>query len=401
MLYIAIIAIFSSNELHGEIAFIKFANNLSQGYYSEKDDITISQGPGYPIILLPFVLLKLPLLTVKLFNSVLLFIAIQYFYYTLRFYIEKKPAIISAYLLGIYPPILRFLPYITDSVPAVFMVCGFVFHFCKMHENKRFSWSQFLNPSIYLAFLALTRPLFGYVILFALLFLVIIIFIKKSSPTKKSSLVFLTALLWCSPYLLYTYNMTGKLFYWGTNGGELLYWMTSPYQKELGNWVSRYKVYGLSKSGKYDTNDLIENHIHFYNELKLLTEVQRDSKMKKKAIQNIIHYPKKYIKNIIANVGRLLFNYPYSYARQSLDTYFYFIPNMFLIVIFILCLYPSFLGRKFINYEIKTLLMISMIYIGGSSLVAAVARYFTIIVPIILLWISFTYSRIIEIKLRD
>ena len=31
---------------------------------------------------------------------------------------------------------------------------------------------------------------------------------------------------------------------------------------------------------------------------------------------------------------------------------------MFLIVIFILCIYPGFEGRKLINYEIKALLLI-------------------------------------------
>ena len=401
LLYIIIIALFASSEYHGEMAFLKFANNISKGYYSDEVNVNLNQGPGYPIFLLPFVILKLPLFTAKLFNSVILFLATQYFYHTLRFYIEKKPAIIATYLLGMYPPILIFLPYLGSEVLAYFLVCGFVYHFSKMYENRKFNWSQLMSASIYLAFLALTRTIFGYVILFGLLFLVFLVFIKQSHKSKKSLLVFLVALFWCSPYLIYTYYLTGNLFYWGTNGGEVLYFMSSPFPNELGNSFSRYKILGLTKKGNYDTEELVKNHIQFYKELMQLSDAQRDKKLKRKAIENIIHYPKAYIKNVIANVGRLLFNYPYSYTPQKLNTYFYIIPNMFLIVIFIISSYASFIGRKMISYELKTLLVISMIYIGGSSLVSAVARYFTIIVPVILLWISFTCSRIIIIKIRN
>ena len=38
------------------------------------------------------------------------------------------------------------------------------------------------------------------------------------------------------PYLGYTYHLTGKMFYWSSFGGNNLYWMSSPYPEEYGNY---------------------------------------------------------------------------------------------------------------------------------------------------------------------
>ena len=45
--------------LGDEGRYVMFAENLAQGYYSPEADINLWNWPGYPLILLPFVLLKL------------------------------------------------------------------------------------------------------------------------------------------------------------------------------------------------------------------------------------------------------------------------------------------------------------------------------------------------------
>ncbi len=50
------------------------------------------------------------------------------------------------------------------------------------------------------------------------------------------------ALIWCVPYLLMTYSLTGKPFYWGSSGGLSLYWMSTPYDTEMGDWFSKIDV---------------------------------------------------------------------------------------------------------------------------------------------------------------
>ena len=100
-LYIAIIFAFKSSELKGdEPRYVRYAINLSQGYYSEKNDVEIVNGPGYPLFLLPFIKLKIPLVIPKIMNAFLLFFAIVYFYPTLNLYMDERTSILSTYLTG-------------------------------------------------------------------------------------------------------------------------------------------------------------------------------------------------------------------------------------------------------------------------------------------------------------
>ena len=173
--------------------------------------------------------------------------------------------------------------------------------------------------------------------------------------------------------------------------------MSTPYPNEFGDWI------WLSENNKYvyDKNKAFKNHIEFFNELNQLTEVKRDIQLKNRAIYNIKNFPLKFVKNWIANIGRLFFNYPKSYHLQDLKAYFYMVPNMFLVVISLICIYYSFKGRKLLRFEIKALMLFVLIYIAGSSLLSAVARYLIPIVPIVVFWITFTLKRIVKIEIRE
>jgi hypothetical protein len=93
-------------------------------------------------------------------------------------------------------------------------------------------------------------------------------------------------------------------------------------------------------------------------------------------------------------VGRLLFSYPFSYTPQKISTYFYLLPNMFLVVFLVGSVYPAVLKRTTIPYEIYALLFFALIVMGGTSLLSAYDRQFRPLVPIFLLWLSFVYVRI-------
>lgn len=387
------IVLFASTNIfqHDEARYVRLANNLSHGYYADRAKVDLSNGPGYPIVLLPFVLLKLPLLCAKLLNAVFLFGAVLYFYYTLCLYIERGGLCLS-FLFGLYPPFLRYLSVLMTETFVYFLVCGFVFHFCKLYQNGRNSWIQLGAASFYLGYLALTKVIFGYVVGFCLVLSICLFLWKRKDTTKRTLLVYSFALAVCVPYLIYTYSLTGKVFYWGSSGGESLYWMSSPYPNELGDWHSRKEV--------RDHPQLRRNHQEFFDQLSKLDEVQRDVEYKRRAIQNIAHNPVKYLRNWIANIGRLLFSYPYSYLPQTLLTFFRLIPNLFLIVLFLLSLYPSYVGRKVIPYEIYSLALFGGFYFGGSSLLSAYNRFFCPLVPILSLWIIFTGFRILRIEIR-
>ena len=390
---VVVLAISSTNFWKDEGRYVMFATNLSQGYYSPLDKINLWNGPGYPIILLPFILLKLPWLAAKLLNPLFLFMAVLYFYYTLRLYMQERPALFFSYLLGIYPPFFRHIHQLITETFSIFLVCGFLFHFCKLHHDDRKSWFHLLAASFYLGYLALTKIFFGYVILSGLLLFLSWYFWKKRNALKKTALVYTFAIFFCLPYLLYTYTLTGKIFYWGNSGGLSLYWMSTPYQNELGDWLD-------TKEGPIKPQSF-EKHLKFFNKLETLSSIQKDDELKKQAINNIIHNPGKYFKNWMANVGRLFFSYPYSYVSQELSTYLYMIPNMFLVVFCVLCIYPGYIGRKLIPYEIYVLLIFGCISFIGSSLVSAYSRQFTLLVPIFTLWIIFILTQIVKVEIRQ
>lgn len=393
LLYIFIVVIYSSNTLWGdESEYVKAAQRLSQGYYSPHDDIKLWWGPGYPIVLLPIVFLKLPLLTAKLLNAFFFFGAVLYFYNTLRLYIQKTHATIFAFLMGLYPPMMRLIHSLYSETLASFLICGFMFHFCKRQKESKSSWFHLLTASIYLGYLALTKIIFGYVILIGLLSFFLLYVWQRKDKFKKTAGVYFLALMLCLPWLLYTYSLTGKVFYWGTSGGMSLYWMSSPNENEWGSWFSEDDVQERPE---------LAQHREFFNKISGLSQVEVDNAFKKQAIYNITHHPGKYFINWIANIGRLLFSYPFSYTQHSLTTYFYLIPNMFIFVTFILSIYPVIVRWKSIPFEIYALLYISLIAFGGLSLVSGFDRYFRPLVPILLLWLAFVYVRVFKIEVRQ
>jgi hypothetical protein len=393
VLYIIIILALASNSVESdEGRYILFANNMANGFYTSRSDINLWNGPGYPIILLPFAFLNLPWLTAKILNAIFLFIAILYFYYGASIYIERRVALVFSYLLGLYPLFIRNIHQLLPETVGIFLVCGFLFHFCKLHRVNKNYWLHLIASSFYLGYLALTKIFFGYVIIAGLI-LSLILYLCKKSLIRRSLLTYSFSFLLCLPWLGYTYSLTGKPLYWGNSGGSVLYWMSTPYENEFGDWQHPEAV--LSK------NYIPQRHKELFNRISVLSGIQRDDILKKEAIHNIISNPAKFFKNWLANVGRLLFNYPYSYTSQKLSTLFYIIPNMFIIVFSILCIYPTYIRRKLVPYEIYSLLLFGIIIFGGSSFLSAYERQFRPVVPILMLWISFTLNKIVKIKIAN
>jgi hypothetical protein len=393
LLYGAIVLIFLPDSFQGdEERYIMYANNLTQGHYSPLDKIYLWNGPGYPIILAPFIILKLPWLAARFLNALLLYLAMVYLSKTLYIYLKSKRAIYISYLLGIYPPLLIYIPLMLTEILSIFLICGFIFHFCMMYHNNITSRRHLFIASFYLAYLALTKIFFGYVILTGILVYIALYSWKRKDMMKKTFMIYVIALLFCFPYLLYTYSLTDKLFYWGDSGGSSLYWMASPYNNEYGDWHHYETVI---------SNSQLHNHKEFFNKLETRPGIERNEELKRAAIHNIINNPVKYICNLSANIGRMLFSYPYSYTPQKTRTYFYIVPNMFLVVLSVLCIYPYLKRLKAMPEEINCLITFFLVSFGGSSMLSAYPRQFMILMPILVLWISYILTSIIIVDWRD
>ena len=186
VLYIAVILILSTNTFDGdEGRYVMYATNLSNGYYSPIEKPGVWNGPGYPIVLVPFVLLKLPWLPAKLMNALFLFFAVLYFGRTLRLYVNERQMLILSYILGLYPPFFRQIHMLLTETLVFFLVCGFIFHFCMLCRQRKIRVVHVLLASFFLGFLAITKVFFGYVIMVGMVSFPLLFLIKRVAELKK------------------------------------------------------------------------------------------------------------------------------------------------------------------------------------------------------------------------
>jgi len=96
----------------------------------------------------------------------------------------------------------------------------------------------------------------------------------------------------------------------------------------------------------------------------------------------------------------MLFSYPFSFAAQSLSTYFYLAPNIFIVALFLGSLIPAVLRPQAVPFELWFLLAFALIALAGSTLVSGYDRQFRPLVPILCVWVTFVFVRVLRIELR-
>ncbi|PYO51142.1 MAG: hypothetical protein DMD72_00420 [Gemmatimonadetes bacterium] len=392
-LYLAIVLVFAKDGFQGdESRYVQYASNLTQGYYADPVYV-LWNGPGYPLLLAPCMALGCSWLLVKLLNAFFLFGGLLYFYRTLTFYLSEQMATFFAFLLGLYPPILQEAPALLTEPLAFFLICAFCFYYCRLGQQPEGRVATLL-AAVCLGWLALTKIFFGYVLLASLFCFLLLSLWSGRQEHRRSWRTFLLALILCMPYLFYTYTVTGRVFYWGNSGGTSAYWISTPYREELGDWN------GSPGHLRQNNENLILNHGAYFGRLANLPPIEWDGELEKRALQNITEHPGKFLLNLLANIGRLLFSYPFSYTPQKLSTFVYLIPNMFLVVVFVLLILPAWMARGVIPPELKALLLVAGVAFCGSSLLSGYHRQAQILVPIILLWIAYVLTRVLEIRIR-
>ena len=400
VIYVAIVLIGSSAAFDGgdEGGYVAYALRIAHVQPSQDlrlwwgaQDLRYWWGPGYPLVLAPFALFGLPWLAAKLLNAFFLVGALAYVGSVAKRYTKRSVWLAVTLCLGLCPPFMQGLPSLNTECLAIFLICGFMFHVCALFQENRRSRPHLLAASMYLAYLALTKIFFGYVIAAILLFLFLWRFRQRTYAVRTTLGVFLLAMLWCLPYLFYMYSATGKVFYWGTSGGMSLYWMSSPFAGEYGSWFSSVQV--------RDRPELAP-HREFFASIEGLTDVERDDAFRRRAIRNIKKHPKEYLRNWAANIGRLLFSYPFSFGPQSLTTYFYLAPDMFIVVLFAVSLIPAALRPGAMPFELWFMLAFALIVFGGTTLVSSYERQFRPLTPILCVWVGLVSVRAVRIELR-
>jgi 4-amino-4-deoxy-L-arabinose transferase-like glycosyltransferase len=378
--------------------------NLLKGYYSPPPpDIDLWHAPGYPILITPFVAAGAPLLLIRLLNAVFLYLSVVLFYRLMSKLVSPKLALYAAIVLGCYWLAWKGLPVIMTETFVFFLVTEIAWSAYKSFGEEQLLTRRTYMLAFLLGYLALTRFLFGYVLLGALLLSGSMWLWKRKNEYKKSVVVLAFALVVTLPWLIYTYSLTGRVFYWGNSGGTTLYWISNPNEGEWGEWFNTQLEPNESVDGNVPgAHEKLEaNHRQIINEIIQHKGVERDDAYKRKAFENIRNHPGKYVKNVVANVGRLLFNYPQSYRKQGIGTYLNMLPNMFLVVAMVFLFIPSIrLCNKF-PFFIKFLMMVAVIYFCASCLISGTIRMFYILFPVLALWLFYAWSQTYKLSLSS
>ena len=86
ILYVVLILFFANKETTGdEGRYLMYAQNLTKGFYSPPPPaIDLGNGPGYPLILAPFVALHLPFFFMQLVNAISYYLSIVLLFKSLQ-----------------------------------------------------------------------------------------------------------------------------------------------------------------------------------------------------------------------------------------------------------------------------------------------------------------------------
>ncbi|MEO6813892.1 MAG: hypothetical protein ABI172_08175 [Ginsengibacter sp.] len=409
LLYIVVIIVFRFEGMVGdESRYLIYSQYMINGFIpkSEINFDTLANGPGYSILLLPLVALHVSILWITLMNALFYYFSIILLYKVLIQFGSFRMAIFTCLFWACYLNIYENLIYALPETLTIFLVCLLIFCLVNVFKNinpRKINWYIFLSGFTF-GFLSLTKPIFGYVFLFMII-LIGILWIANTKFTnyKRAFIILLVALAITSPYLIYTYKATNKIFYWSTIGGNNLYWMTTPNQSEYGDWFPDINTDSatVTKNPEYDyfEKHIKLNHSKDFEQInKYKTGTKRDEAYKIIAINNIKAYPIKFIKNCVSNMGRILFNFPYSYRQQHPETLLRLPFNGVIVILSLFCIIPTFKNWRKINFAVRFLLLIAFLYLGGSLLGSAETRMFTMIVPILLIWIAVILQKSIRIN---
>lgn len=424
LLYVLIVLRYHEDFMYGdEERYYTFAQNLLRGFYSPPaPDINLWNGPGYPLFLVPFVFFKLPLVAITLCNAFFLYLSVVFLYKSIIRYTNKNYALFFSLCWASYFVVFTELQYILTEIFSIFLSTLFLYLYTRASTGKNHKKRYLLASGITLGYLVLTKIIFGYILLILIAFYFIIRIVRKNRTGASTLNILLIAFLINAPYLLYTYNLTGKWFYWGNSGGMSLYWMSTPFEREYGDFYSGALVtsdsieliYNSSETRDVrqypvdlksfvdtDSNFFVINHQADIDYIYHYSGIERDEAYRRLALQHIREKPLKYIRNIFSNISRLFFGYPYSYTLQKDVTVLRLFTGSLVFVLLALSAILSFINFRVIRPEIRFIILFTALYLLLTTLVSAYPRQLYPLLPVLLFWAAYIFSRTIKIQRMD
>ena len=401
--YIYVIAVNKWPTLFGdEIRYTDFAWRLLHGYYSPPAPyINLWNGPGYPGVIAIFMALRWHALYITLVNAAFMYLEVVFLYQSLKLLSNRKIALLFSLPLAIYPNALSILPMLYTEAFTGFLVSSFVYAITLYYTKRSNKYA--VIAGLMLGYLVLTKVIFGYVIIISLI-VCLGLLLKKSTAFRKISLkILVIAFAVTVPYLVYTWHITGKMFYWGNSGGMSLYWMSTPYDNEYGDWklpeLSNNQYPNLFKSPE-GAAMLKKNHLKEITAILKHTYVEQDELFKQAAIRNIKAHPLKFATNYYYNCARMLFNFPYTYSYQDAAIVGNIIRGSLLLWASLAGIILTAINWRRIVYPVKFLLFITGIYLLLSGALSAYPRQLDVVVPVLLFWLGILASNLKKPNVR-
>lgn len=368
--------------------YLEFARNLTQGFYANSENPDIINGPGYPLVLAALLMAKVPLIGLRMVNALFMALAGWFSFRAVKSYAGRRWALGVALVTVLHPNLVRTAPYLMTEALAVCCIAGFAWAFSAALRAEKTNWGTISAAALIFAWLTMVRVFFGNVIMASLPFLVLLVLIVKHQRAKllRALMVMLLAFAMCLPWLAYTKAKTGENLCWSTVGGELLYWMTSTNEGENGHW--------FSVEDARTKPELVAHHRELFLPYYDLPVKEREARFKKRAVEQLKGNPAGVFKNWLCNWGRLTIGHPRSFERMDLSAFVLLVVNGPIVLAFVgACVVALWRWRE-VPTEIVIIGLLSLIYIGGSSIAPGLPRYTVVLWP----WIGVIIAAVLSKK---
>jgi hypothetical protein len=297
-----------------EWRYLYYADNLLHGFFSPRDRIFLWNGPAYPLLIVPFVKLGWND-GARYANAFWHAATMAYAWAILRPYLRVGWIVAAIALLGFYQPITSHLPLVYTEIVCCFLLTGWLYHALRAERSV----IHLVIAGLYLGFLCLTKVIFGVAMYVFIAILLGAWLYRRSNDwlayIKMSGL----ALALCVPFLIYSYDLTGRVLYWSSGMGSAFYWLTAPAREESGDWYHQGWVRNnpmlhahhaeiFAKTTGTDKDPNLSEMEQVFN---LSTPESADIFMSA-GFENIRRRPLKFVRNYVANISRLFFDVPTS-----------------------------------------------------------------------------------------
>ncbi len=339
-------------------------------------EMTLWSPPGYALFLLPFRAMGFGPAGLRLLNAPLLATAVFLLYRLLRDHVSRRAAVAGAAAFAGYWPLWKMLPELMTETLAVCLMAALLLAWSRLRGERPRQGLWILLAGTFLAWLCLTRAIFGYALAVSLALFAAALLTRQRAYAARLLLSAAVALALCAPWLGYTASRTGKLFHWSSAGGMSLFWMTST-ANPWGDWHTADEV---------ALEPALAVHRPFFKRVATLPEHEQDEAFRQAALRNLARRPDVYARSLAANAGRLFFNTPYSFTPQKLSTLFFAVPNAFLLALLVLAL-TALAQRRDRLAAIAPALVLGGAALAGTLLLSAFGRMLLPLTPVFCLLI--------------